>query len=367
MNYPKQTLLAWACTLFLLTAAFCAASAQSPATAPASAAADDFTLVVLPDTQIYAMKYPATFHAQTKWIADNAAKLNIKYVLHLGDITNNNIPAQWLVARQAMARLDGKVPCALTLGNHDIGPGGNSADRGTLLGKYFPMAYWKALPTFGGVYDKEPESLANTFHVFDAGGRKWLVLALEFAPRDDVLRWAGQVAAAHKDRRAIVITHGYMYPDGLRYDRGLQQPYNPARYRAGRDGNDGQQIWTKLVSPNENIRLVICGHVWTTGRRSDANAAGKTVHQMVVDYQRAANGGDGYLRVMKFSHGGEQAEVYDYSPVLDKINPDPGASFHLDFSAAPQSKPQAASQPATGKTTSTDVTNDPNKIKKKKQ
>lgn len=344
-----RNLLILTSVLLLAAAALCTAS--PPATTTAPAAGGEFSLVVLPDTQIYAMKHPDIFHAQTKWIADNAAALNIKYVLHVGDITNDNVPAQWTVARAAMGRLDAKVPYALCVGNHDIGAGGTSRDRSTLMGRYFTLDQLKAAPTFGGVYDKEPAGVSNSFHTFEAAGKKWLVLALEFAPRDDVLRWAAEVAAAHKDHRAIVITHGYMYPDGLRYDQPLRQPYHTSRYRVGRDGNDGQQIWEKLVYPSENIRLVACGHVWTVGRRSDANAAGKTVHQMVVDYQTAPRGGEGYLRVIKFSRDGESADVYDYSPVLDKINPAPGASFHLDFTAAPQSKPQATSRPAISTTT----------------
>ena len=47
-----------------------------------------WTLVIMPDTQIYAQDYPQHFNAQTQWIKDNAASLNIKYVLHEGDVVN---------------------------------------------------------------------------------------------------------------------------------------------------------------------------------------------------------------------------------------------------------------------------------------
>ena len=44
----------------------------SIATGTFGATDEDFSLVVLPDTQIYAWKYPEIFQAQTKWIADNS-------------------------------------------------------------------------------------------------------------------------------------------------------------------------------------------------------------------------------------------------------------------------------------------------------
>src|SRR5205085_2879552 len=45
-----------------------------------------WTLVVLPDTQIYSESYPELFKDQTRWIVANKDRYNIKYVLHLGDI-----------------------------------------------------------------------------------------------------------------------------------------------------------------------------------------------------------------------------------------------------------------------------------------
>ncbi len=90
-----------------------------------------FTMAVLPDTQYYCESYPQHFYNQTKWIVDNAERQNIKFVLHLGDITNRNTPEQWQVAQRAITALDGHVPYALVAGNHDYGPGGNSANRDT--------------------------------------------------------------------------------------------------------------------------------------------------------------------------------------------------------------------------------------------
>ena len=54
-----------------------------------------FTIAVLPDTQEYVKAYPHIFTSQTKWIAKNIDKHNIVFVLHEGDITDNNSKIQW--------------------------------------------------------------------------------------------------------------------------------------------------------------------------------------------------------------------------------------------------------------------------------
>ena len=302
-----------------------------------------FTLVVLPDTQLYSLKYPDTYDVQTRWIAGNARRYNVSYVLHVGDITDKNTPPEWQIAAQAHARMAGVVPCALLPGNHDLGLG-----RGSGLTEHFPTADFKRLPTFGGFYDREPQRSDNSYHLFEAGGRKWLILALEFGPRDDVLRWANEIAARHPDRSVILITHAYLRPDNTRYDhrvkivvngkesdKGLGKsalPYaqDPAGF------NDGEDMWQKLVSRHSNFAFVISGHVCVTGHRTDPGRHGNPVHQILVDYQNQPNGGDGYLRLLQFSAGLKTVRVSDYSPTLDQISEVKGASFELDVPPQPR-------------------------------
>jgi len=302
--------------------------------APPPAIQGGFTLAVLPDTQVYSLKFPDTYGAQTQWIADHAKSYNIAYVLHVGDITDKNTEPEWQVAVAAQARLAGVVPCALVPGNHDLGPG-----RGNNLSKYFPPADLKRVPTLGGFYDREPKRTDNSFHLFEAGGRKWLVLALEFGPRDDVLRWANEVVARHPDRSAILVTHAYLRADSSRFDRhvkvvvkgkelnkGLDQ-YVQAKDPAG--FNDGEDLWQKLVSQHGNFAFVICGHTCVTAHRTDVGRHGNPVHQILVDYQNQPNGGNGYLRLLQFSPDLKNVRVSDYSPTLDQISEVPGSSFEL--------------------------------------
>jgi hypothetical protein len=286
-----------------------------------------WTLAVLPDTQIYAEAYPQHFDAQTRWLVENADSHNIRFVLHEGDVTNQNTPEHWDNARKSMALLDGKLPYAVAPGNHDYGPGGNAADRESCFNesKYFgPGSPYAIQPTLGGRF--EGAKADNTWHTFDAGGQRWLVIALEFAPRNEVVAWADKVVADHPELPVILVTHAYMYSDDTIYDwaaKGAGQSWNPHAYgvakQPGETVNDGQQLWDKLVSKHKNFRLVFNGHVLNdgTGYRSTAGAAGNPVHQMLANYQFKTEGGQGDLRLLEFKKDGDII-VRTYSPVLDR-------------------------------------------------
>jgi hypothetical protein len=87
--------------------------------------------------------------------------------------------------------------------------------------------------------------------------------------------------------------------------------------------NSADQVFTKLIYPNPQIFLVLCGHSWTstssattTGGpgiagiskgeyvRIDNNIAGNPVYQVLSDYQGntvlGSAGGDGWYRFMQF-------------------------------------------------------------------
>lgn len=298
-----------------------------------------WTIAVLPDTQYYARSYPEVFESQTKWIAAHAKERNIQYVLHLGDITADNLEPQWEVARRAMSRLDGVVPYALVGGNHDYGPKGNSANRETFFNQYFPVTDYEKWPTFGGAM--EPGKIDNTYHLFEAGGRKWIVLAMEWAPRDEAVAWADQVLTAHPDRYGILITHAYLYADDTRYDwakYGRRQSATPHYYGLTHPpgtGNDGEELWQKLVSRHPRMVLTINGHVLQDGvaRLSSRGVHGNVVHQMLVNYQRMRpQQGNGFLRLLEFLPDGETIQVRSYSPVWDTYKTDTQNQFLLKMS-----------------------------------
>jgi hypothetical protein len=228
---------------------------------------EPFTLAILPDTQYYVVRNgagrPEMFFAQTRWIATHRDEENIVFVLHEGDVTDQNTEGEWLRGRAAMRVLDGVVPYAITPGNHDgLGQRLSLTER---FNRHFPVTDYERLPTFGGVF--EPGKLDNSYHFFSAGGVDWMVLVLEFGPRDVVLTWANEVVAAHPERRVIVLTHAHLYPDDT-LQGAPEHRENPTA--VGRQ-NNGTDVWEKAVAPARQH----CFRVrWPRGHPSDALRSG---------------------------------------------------------------------------------------------
>ncbi len=325
------------------------ASAADLGTPDGSTVPTGFSIVVLPDTQYYASDWPDIFTAQTRWIVENRDAMRIAFVLHTGDVVDADVPAQWVPAAQALQMLDGQIPYAMTAGNHDYF---NLADRMGMINTYFPPSRFAQNPWFGGTY--ESGHLENSFSVFSAGQGRWLVLALEFGPRDEVLAWADSVLKLFRDTPAIVITHAYLYRDGRRYDVNASPPqqFNPHAYvmmgQPGTTINDGEEIWNKLIVGNGNVKLVFSGHdvsggglpPGTASRLTSMRPDGTMVHQVLANYQtctgapcgtfngRVVRGGNGFLRIVRFS-AVDGIGVSTYSPYLDESLHDPANEFVL--------------------------------------
>lgn len=286
------------------------------------------TIVVLPDTQYYAStsSYASVFAEQTDWVVAQKAALNIAVVLHVGDIVDSDMTNQWTVANPAMRELDKVVPYVVVPGNHDY----STADRKSMIETYFPPS---SMPWITGTM--APDRIDNNYTLMDIGPQKWLILGLEFAPRDAVLDWANTILKTYAQYPAILLTHLYLYNDGTRYDvkvggenpdAGTYQWWNPQYYNftLAEGVNDGEAMWQKLVLPNSNVRLVFCGHQTGWARLTSTRPDGTTVHQMLSDYQwyKGEQFGRGYLRVVQLDYGKKTIQVQTYSPYRNDFFPD---------------------------------------------
>lgn len=272
------------------------------------------TLVVLPDTEVYCAKRSSILFDMMDWVAKSKDDRNIKYVLHVGDITNNNYKYEWEHARKAFDIIEGKIPYVLAAGNHDYD---HTEGRLTYMNEHFNVEDQKKWPTFGDVY--EEGKLENHYQLMEINGQKWIVLSLEMGPRNDVIDWANGVLAKHKDRLAIILTHAFLYYGNERYNhkKGSQRasPYNFYG-----EGADGEILWNLLVRRHPNVMMLICGHLSSqyVGYRKDEGIHGNVVHQMLVDYEKL-RGGRGFLRLLEFLPDGRTIQVRTYSPISREI------------------------------------------------
>lgn len=294
----------------------------------AQTTSDEFTVVVLPDTQHYSESFPYIFNSQTKWIADNAASQRIKFVLGVGDIVNKGEShAQYQNADAAISTLDrAGIPYVLPVGNHDYRYSKvHSRDLG-VFNSYFGPSRYSGYSWYRGHYPSG--SNANFYARFDVAGRKYLILALETFPRDSALNWASNLLAANRDKEVIVVTHSYVYLDNTRLNR--CDHAGPESMGVGGD-NDGEEMWRKFVRKHPNIIMVLNGHTHGTGRRTDVNEAGTIVNQVLADYQHEHRGGNGYLRILRFRPSTNQIAVSTYSPYAKAWRTDSANQFTLRY------------------------------------
>ena len=89
-------------------------------------------------------------------------------------------------------------------------------------------------------------------------------------------------------------------------------------------------MWEKLVKPHvDQIFLVLSGHYESEVRITNLEK-GYYVHQLLSDYQDKPNGGNGWLRIIKFSTFTDEISVQTYSSSLNKYETDSKSQFILD-------------------------------------
>lgn len=322
--------------ILALAVAAGAFAAAPPAGNEPAEAVRPWSFILLPDTQHYTSFHPEVFARQTEWIVANEQALNLKFVLQLGDLTDNNADPEWLNARHAIDTLRrARIPYLLASGNHDIGIWGNSSDRRTRFGDYFHGMDYGA-PNLGfrpwnsvGFFQRG--QMENAYVTKEIHGTKFLLLSLEFGPRHAVVEWANKVVAEHPGHFVILVTHAYLYSDSTRYDwaaKGRDQKWSPHAYPIGQSPegvNDGEQLWQKLVKRHRGFLFTFNGHVGNdgTGYLVSRGDHGQEVHQMLANYQtevdaRHPDGGGGFLRILTVAVDGRSVDVRTYSPHLDR-------------------------------------------------
>ena len=265
----------------------------------------NFTIIVLPDTQKYSEHYPEIFSNQTQWIVDNKEKLNIKFVIHEGDIVDESDDIQqWQVANESMYILDkNSIPYSVVSGNHD---------KSEFYNLYFPVLRFSDEKWWGGNYKNNE----NNFQLITIEKQDFLFINLDFCPENEEIEWANSIIENYSNRKAILTTHAYL---------------NEKAERETHVCGSTEYIWQNLIRKHENLQLVLSGHVHAEARRTDKNLAGKKVHQILANYQDEENGGNGWLRIIEFFPLEDKIYVKTYSPYLNSYKTVEKSQFILDY------------------------------------
>ncbi|HEY4454571.1 MAG TPA: LamG-like jellyroll fold domain-containing protein [Pseudonocardiaceae bacterium] len=258
-----------------------------------------FTLAVMPDTQFLYFDdslYPDVQRASFQFVVNESGQHdhNIVFLAHLGDLTEDGLATEFASVSTAFDYLDERrVAYSVLAGNHDINSSTTDQRGDTPYLDVMGPHRFAHSPSFRGA---TPDGY-NTYHVFHAAGRDWLVLAMDWRPSPAGFAWANNVIKQHPSLPVILTTHETGAPT---YD----SMFDPPDY--GDPNNNavlsdfGQQMWDQLVKDNDQIFISFSGHNWPPGRTVLKNGKGNDVHVHVTDYQNRYFGGAAMMRLYHF-------------------------------------------------------------------
>jgi hypothetical protein len=284
---------------------------------PAATSGDPFSMIILPDAQNYTGSLfggtPSMFTSQTQWCVNNQAGSNIKYVGMVGDLTNFGMSWEWSNANNSMSKLDAVlpgVPFGVVPGNHDLFLG-----TGT-FNSYFGVSRFQGRSYYGGHYGTTNE---NHYDLISSNGMDFIIICIgagDQIPGTGVLDWADALLKNNPLKRGILINHSLMYA-------GMQASFT----------SPGQAIYNALKD-NPNLFLMICGHEFGSGYRTDTYG-GRTIYTMIADYQNESNGGNGWLRLAEFEPANNVIHMTTYSPTLNSWKTGTSDKFDLAYEMMP--------------------------------
>lgn len=298
---------------------------------------EGFTIVVIPDTQCYTAEGRGAAQrscggphsritnemllSQARYVAEHRASARIVAVVGVGDIVEcGDEASEWENARKAYDIIDAAgLPYVPLIGNHDYdGSCGAPVSRQTgNYNHYFGPGRFTGKPWYGGHFPAN--SNENFFIRFSVDGENYLVLALEWVPRNSTANWADQVIQNHGTSKVLIATHEHLNQSGSH------------TVKSGSD-NDGLRLWENLLRKHPNIVAVLSGHSATI-RRVDIGDSGNVVPQLQSNYQHDEAGGSGYLRLLHFHPDTRSISVFTYSPFLERRRIDPENDFSVEYGA----------------------------------
>jgi hypothetical protein len=298
---------------------------------------DEFSIVVLPDTQYYTSEKVGgkreMFFAQTDWIVKNAAKEKVAYVIQLGDISDDGekFPVEWEYASKAMYAIEKPqpgypqgIPYGMAVGNHD-----QTKSQYPLSGKteqynkYFGIDHFKGKAWYGGHYQNNNDS---HYDLFTAGGMKFITIYIEYDSYDEdnenMNKWAGSVLEKFSDRKAIIVSHSIVH---FNKTAGTNEKGFP------KFSKQGQRMFDRLKT-YPNVMLTLSGHVGDNGEgyRQDGYA-GNVIKSFLSDYQSREKGGHGLMRLMTFNKAKDLISVRTFSPYTGEEEKDADSQFILPW------------------------------------
>ena len=327
---------------------------------------DVFSVVMLPDTQNYvdysrqqaagfALDSSELYFEQMEDIAARSPSNsgNVVFVASVGDVwqhatetvdldhreqgfgrlNDGNPDVPWEVTEETLTfeiptavagyRLLNEVgiPFGVAPGNHDYDAAWRETPQDVHIGGL--VNFIDAFGQDSEFFQDQPWYISgfsqgtSSAQTFTGGGYRFLHLAFEMQPSDDVLAWAQSVVDDNPGMPTIISTHDFLNPAGER----ASSPRLDLTTIHPEEHNSPEQVWEKFIRSNDQVFMVLSGHQQGQAFRIDENYAGNDVYQILADFQgrqqvaleagqdggpngRLAMTGDGWYRIMEFDLSG---------------------------------------------------------------
>lgn len=291
--------------------------------------ADAEYIIVIGDIQQYTYEkatLPFLEHTM-RWIyLAKEAGMNIKCILQVGDITQENKKKEWQAFHELTAAVAKEIPYAACTGNHDYSWG----DNNEILSR--DNTYFTKYVTFDGakaevVARYEPDRMENIVVRNSIFGTSYDILVMEFGPRTEVIEWANEYVKSNPGIKYILLTHEFLTSDGELVSNGS---YAESQLR-NTTWSSPEQLWNTLVAGNDNIACVVCGHNGFSRIRLAANDAGREVPQILFNLQYQVNGGDGMIEIWEMKEDSDSVNVGVYNTLRNKWVDTPETSFKFKY------------------------------------
>ena len=216
----------------------------------------EFSVVQITDTQYLTESYPGLFDGLTSWIVNNSLALNLKMVIHTGDIVQDSYSTtDWSNANGAMMQLySNNIPYCWDAGNHDqfrdsgtSGTNGDGDPNLSWMGQNYPafnatimrnQTYWAGDINYG----------KDTAVQFAVGQYRFMIINLEYDANQTVLNWMESLLQSNPNVNIIIATHNLLNGDG-----GYGYPPNAA-----------SMVWAtnfeNLLNIYPNVFMTLNGH-----------------------------------------------------------------------------------------------------------
>jgi hypothetical protein len=99
-------------------------------------------------------------------------------------------------------------------------------------------------------------------------------------PDDAVIAWAQSVIDSHPGLPTILSIHEFINEAAERKSIAALD-----LTRMDPERNSPQDLWDRLIAPNDQILITLNGHFHGVNQRIDRNAHGHKVYQFLVNYQ----------------------------------------------------------------------------------